>query len=822
MQRGESRLEVVNTRRGGVRAFLRWLLLCGWLLAQVTLLAAFAAYVHFSRDLPPLDALVDYRPAQTTRVLTADGFLLAELAREHRTVLAAEEIPLRVRQAFLAAEDADFYRHGGIDLPGVMRAAWAMLQGEGRPRQGGSTITQQLAKALIGHEKTLVRKAREAVLARRLEAVLTKDQILWTYLNHVYLGRDAYGAAAAARAYFGRPLAKLSLGELAYLAGLPQRPSWLNRHPDAALARQRYVLDQLVARGWATESERQAALAAGVRLVPRRDLALWRAPYAAEAARRLLTQRLGEEQSYAGGLRVETTIRLADQQAAQEELAAGLEAIDRRQGWRGPLVRLAPAAAAGLQRAWAEGRDFVPGADGLRPALVQQVSRTEALLHVGQTTATLHLADCTWARPYDEQATDNQGKLTDLRQALQPGDVVVVRVAGAESASPRPDPSPPEVDLVPFGPAGVQGAVLLREAGTGYLRALVGGRDADLSVFDRTHQACRQPGSVFKPVYYSAALGRGFTPATVLTDAPFKVEQAGSIFAYRARNADRSFRGDMILADALAQSRNIPSLKVFRYVGAAEVVQWARGLGVESPLALADALALGASCVKPAEMVGVYALFADHGLKRPEVLVRRITDAAGKVLLDQRHPSDDRLDAADALRLTFSYEPPRPAPALTPQVAHLTAALLRGVVERGTAAAARKLTHPVAGKTGTTDSYDAWFIGFSAQRIAGVWVGPDENRRVLGKGEHGGKVALPIFIRLMERVGGSLPVRDVPGEPPPGVELVAVDPRSGAAVRPGSSALLLPFLAGTAPEEQVQGPGGTPGELDPDRLGGRF
>ncbi|MBM4321521.1 MAG: penicillin-binding protein, partial [Deltaproteobacteria bacterium] len=419
---------MVNARRRGLVALLRWLLLAGWLLAQAALLAAFAAYVHLGRDLPPLESLVHYRPAQSTRVFSADGFLLAELAREHRTVLPPEAIPLRARQVFLAAEDADFYHHGGIDLAGVLRAGWAMLRRQGGPRQGGSTITQQLAKALCGREKTLARKLREAVLARRLEAVLTKDQILWTYLNHIYLGRDAYGIAAAAQAWFGRPLPALALGELAYLAGLPQRPSWFVRHPAAALARQRYVLDQMVARGWATVQEREAELARGLRFAPPRDVALWRAPYAAEAVRRELISTLGEQRVYEGGLTVETTIRLPEQRAAQEELVAGLEAIDRRQGWRGPLVRLSLAEAGRLQQSWAAGEGFLVGEDRLRPALVQQVERDAARLRAGTLPLTLARRDCEWARPFDEGATDNRGRLSDLRQILRPGDVVMVRL----------------------------------------------------------------------------------------------------------------------------------------------------------------------------------------------------------------------------------------------------------------------------------------------------------------------------------------------------------------------------------------------------------
>ena len=803
-------MQVLNPRRRGAFALLRWLLWLSWLCFEALLLLGCAAYVYFSQDLPPLETLVHFRPAQGSMAYFSDGFLMARFAREHRRVLPPEAIPLRVRQAFLAAEDADFYSHGGIDLAGVARAAWHMLRRRsGRPRQGGSTITQQLAKTLIGTEKTLARKAREAVLARRLEASLSKDQILWTYLNNVYLGRRAYGVGAAARIYFGRELEELGPGQMAYLAGLLQRPSVLGRDHEAALARARYVLDQMVARGWLSREERRQALEDGIEPGPYQDPAVWRAPYAAEAVRRRLLDLVGEEKLYGGDLLVETSVVLPEQAAAREALMRGLQAIDRRQGFRGPAASLDPEAAARLQRMWQERGGFTAGPDGLMPALVLEPRRDVLRLLAGDVHLELPLAACRWARPYDEEARSNRGRLRDFRKILRAGDIVVLRLLPGQ-----------EPFFVPFLP-GLQGAVLLREVGTGYLRAMVGGRDADISVFDRALQACRQPGSVFKPVYYSAALARGFTPATVITDAPLRLAQEGSLFAYRARNVDRRFCGDMILANALARSRNIPSLKIFRFVGAPETLRWARELGVKSPLAPVDALALGASCVRPAEMLGLYALFADRGRPRASVLIRKIVDSEGRTLLDRRHPSDPGLRADEALRHMLDYRPsPRPR-GMSEELAYLGAALLRGVVERGTARKALGLSHPVAGKTGTTDHYDAWFIGFSAQRVAAVWVGPDDNRRVLGKGEHGGKVALPVFMELMERVHRELPARQIPGEAPPGVEIVAIDPKSGCRAGPGTSAIDLPFLVGTAPGEQASAEGSF-GKLDVDRMGGRF
>ncbi len=812
---GRTRVEVSPLRAGGLRWLLRLALWLGLHSLVAATLAGGAAYVVFSQGLPSLESLVRYQPRQLGELLSAEGFVLARVGEERREVLPPEALPLRLRQAFLAAEDADFYQHPGIDPAGILRAALqvaegALGRGRLRYRQGGSTISQQLARTLLSREKTLVRKAREAILTLRLEAVLTKDQILWTYLNEVYLGLRAHGVGAAARAYFGRRPDELDLGQMAYLAGLPQRPSVLAKDHQLSLRRAEYVLEQMVAHGWASAEEKAAALASGIPRSPARDPRPWRAPYATEAALRALHQALGPAlEEGPGGLRVETTIELAEQATARAALVRSLRALDQRQGYRGPLAHLDPAAASALATAWAGGQGFTPGPDGLAPALVLGVEAKRADLLVGPEQVSLPLERAAWAKPWDAEAATNRGRLRDLREVLRAGDLLLVEQGQPEGLA-----------LLP-GPGGVEGAVLLREVGTGYVRAQVGGSDPDRSIFDRSAQACRQPGSVFKPIYYSAALVGGFTPATLVTDAPLALEQEDSIYPYRARNADRDYRGDMILADALAQSRNIPSLKVYRFVGAEQTLRWAAGLGVTSPLAPVDALALGASCVHPEEMVQAYSTFPEHGLRREPVLLRRVRDASGRVLLDQRHAADPSLLPAEALAKVLAHRPPPRVPGLDEAHAYQTVALLRQVVERGTAAAARKLEPPVAGKTGTTDHYDAWFVGFSAQRVAGVWVGPDENRRVLGRGEHGGKVALPVFSELMAAVHQGLPRRELPGAPPPGVEWVSVDPRTGLRAAKGGASRSLPFLRGTAPEERspVQG---DIGASDLDRLGGSF
>lgn len=818
MASARQRVRVLNPRRGGLLgAALRWALWLAWMAALAAVTGGFGLYVVLSRDLPRLEALVHYRPAQAQRVVSADGFLLAVLGDENRRVVGPQRMPLRLRRAFLAAEDAGFYGHPGIDAVAVVRAALALVRqrvgGGAGYRQGGSTITQQLARSLLSRKKTLLRKAREAILAVRLEAVLSKDQILWTYLNEVYLGRRAYGVAAAARAYFDRPVEELELGQMAYLAGLPQQPSVLARDHAAALRRAGYVLDQMVRHGWASAAERDGALAAGIPLRPGLLPNLRRAPSALEAARRELTELLGPAVVRREGLQVETTIVLSEQLAGGAALERSLAALDRRQGYRGAWARLDEEQERRLVDAWSRGELlFEPASDGLAPALVLSVERGSARLQVGGRAATLELADTRWARAWDASATRNRGRLADLRSALRPGELVVVQTPPSDAPESR------KTRLVSW-PPGVQGAALLGEVGTGYRRIHLGTRDADLSSFDHLRQACRQPGSIFKPIYYTAALATGLTAATIVVDAPLAIEQQDSVFAYRVRNADRSYRGDMLLADALAQSRNIPSLKVFRHVGAAETVRWARRLGITSPLDSVDALALGASCVHPEEMATVYSVFAEGGLRRPAVLVRTVRDAQGALLLDRRHPSDADLDAAAALRATRAYVPA--SETLTRPLAYLGRSLLRGVVERGTARKASSLRHPVAGKTGTTDSYDAWFAGFSASRVGVVWVGPDDNRRVLGQGEHGGRVALPVFAALIEGTPEGMPVQDLPGPPPGGVQWVAVDPKTGLRAARRGRSRRLPFLVGSAPEEVSSGPAGL-SPADADRMTGRF
>jgi len=818
MSRAPQRPTILNPRRGGIVAALRWLLWLTWMVVLAGGAGTFAAYVALSRDLPRLEALVHYRPRQARRVVSADGFLLAVLGDENRRVVPPERIPVRLRQAFIAAEDAAFYQHPGIDAVAVLRAVVSLVRrrvgGGAGYRQGGSTITQQLARSLLSREKTMLRKAREAILALRLEAVLSKDQILWTYLNEVYLGRRAYGVAAAARAYFDTPLRELDLGQMAYLAGLPQQPSALARDHEAAVRRAGYVLGQMVARGWAGATERDAVLEGGISLTPGQRPNLLRAPGAVQAAVRAVETALGPDAAGRNGAVVETTVLLTEQLEASAALDRSLSQLDRRQGQRPALARLDREQEALLRTSWESGALLPPrGPEGLTAALVESVERKRARLRTGGAVRTLELSDHRWARPWDPAATRNRGRLRDLRKVLRSGDVVAVR-----EAAPQDGDDEGKLSLVSW-PPGVQGAVLVAETGTGYRRVHLGSRDFDLSTFDHLRQACRQPGSIFKPVYYTAGLAAGLTPATVVVDAPLALEQQDSAFAYRARNADRRYRGDMLLADALAQSRNVPSLKVFRHVGAAEALRWAARLGITSPLAPVDALALGASCVHPEEMASAYGVFAEGGLRRAPLLLRTVRLPSGELLLDRRHASDPGLDAAAALRKTLAHV--APARALTPELAYLTTALLRGVVERGTARKARSLTHPVAGKTGTTDSYDAWFAGFSAARVGVVWVGPGNNERVLGRGEHGGRVALPVLADLLEATQQDLPVRQLPGPAPPGVEWLAIDPSTGLRAARRGRARRLPFLVGTAPEELSTGPTGV-SPADADRMSGRF
>lgn len=815
-------IRIANRRKGG---FFRWTLRVLALLALAGALAAalvaVGAYVHFSRDLPRIASLDDYRPPTVSRFYADDGRLIGEFTIERRVVVPLERMPRHLIEAFLAAEDKRFFAHDGVDYRATIRAVLANALA-GRTVQGASTITQQLCKTLVGREKSYERKAREAILARRTEHRLSKLEILYLYLNQIYLGHGAYGVQAAARNYFRKDVWDLSLAEAAMLAGLPPQPGRLNPvlDFDGARERQRYVLDRMVAEGFIDRATADGAFAEPLTVHPELPSVFdERAPYFAEHVRKHVQERYGYDALNIGGMRVHTTVDADQQRAARDALQRGLHAMGERQGYTGPIERLAPDAVPGfIERATA----LYGGPEALEPerwyhGVVTAAERDEARVRIGALEARLPLrGGMAWARPFDEEDEANTGRLADVRKALAPGDVVLVR---QNRGSRFADADPPVLALGQEPP--VQGALIAVEPRTGYVTAMVGGFDFDQSEYNRAFQGCRQPGSIFKPLVYSLALAGQFTLASLVDDTPIAVYDRKEQYIWKPKNFGGQYKGSVLLRDAFIRSMNIPAIRVIRDVGPERAAEWAQKLGITTPMYPDQSLVLGSSCVYPWDIVRVYALFAERGRALRAGFIKRIEDRDGRILEDRTHftdphaPLDARLDG-----LLRAFDEPRPR-LLDDATAYLIQTALRQVVEAGTAVRARALDKPAGGKTGTTDAYDAWFVGFTESLSAAVWIGSDLNKRRLGRGETGGKVALPVWLRFMQSALEGVPQSDFTDAAPPGIAWHRIDVESGLLAPPGNRALNLPFRQGTEPTESAR-EAGSFDNRDLDLVEGRF
>lgn len=811
-------IQITNLQRGGgwaavVRA-------CVVLVAWSTLPAGLAAALWLSTFVEAVPSTPDITRSPSgfaTEMFATDGTRLGGLLRGRRPHVTYPEMPAKVKVAFLAAEDDAFFEHEGFDLVAIARAA-LRNRAAGRVVEGGSTITQQLAKDHITRSKTYERKIAELLLARRIEATFSKADILEAYLNEVYLGAGAYGVAAASEIYFDKHLVELTWPEAALIAGMTHSPSQINpfRVPDKALARRNQILERLGAVGMLSDDEVAAYKTAPLGLRTDWSGDTDTAPYAVVGVRQALIEEQGEEAVADGGYEVTLSISPALQDHARRSLSKGLRALDRRQGYRGPLATVEPDRWGDLVVAAAEVYDvsldhpetWEPEPDRPYVALVESVQPHQLTVNLGGRKLTIGRDGFFWAAPWDPDSKHNEQVLEDATTAFAPGDVVLV-AHGTITVWDRPphqrgrhdEPRSVtgwRIDQVPR----VEGVVATADLDTGYVRALQGGWDFDRSEYDRVTAGCRQPGSVFKPIVYSRALEEGMTPATVLTDTPTKIEKSGGE-VWAPKNADRDFQGYLLFRDALARSRNLPSLEVFNYVGAHAVVDQAYKLGITTRMRPTEALSLGASCVKPWDMLKVYGTFARRGFRfEPTVLVT-VINRDGEVIEDRGAFADAAAPTLARLDRMIDHAFERPERALSDEVAYQMLHLLRAVVYAGTAYAASALGIPVAGKTGTTNAYDAWFVGFSASVVSAVWVGADGNDRPLGAQETGGRIALPVWMDLMRvaldgrRQGGLI------GEQPDGIEIKRIDREFGLLSQQGEPGVDLPFQVGTAPAQEA-------------------
>ena len=766
--RGRRPLAVVRAPQPKVPAWRRWLKRLAWL----TLLLVIAGigglvgvFWYYGRGLPSVTSLREYHPAQVTRVLDRHGELIDELFTERRTVVPIGRVPRVLVLSVLAAEDADFYRHEGLDYPGIVRAVGRHLL-TGRRMQGTSTITQQIVKnLLLSPERSLTRKIKELILARRLEQEYTKDEILGFYLNTINYGHGRYGVQEAARFYFGKDVAELNLAEASLIAGVPQQPARLSprTHPEAAKRRQRFILDQLEqkrAEYWPdlTVEAIHAARDATPRLAPLREDGE-RAPEFVQLARRELRALVGDAAADGGGYTITTTMDLTTERAARTALRGQLEQFDRRHELRAPYeapprrnAPRSPPRVAILQT----GHTY----DAVVTGTDDAAGTVE--LDIGGHRAVADVSAAARFNPENLPPSRFAKRGARLRASVQRLAETDVREATADA----------QLELGP------EGAVVVIDPRTRDVLAIVGGYESSGAGFNRATQAVRQPGSTFKPIVYGLGVrSRRFTPASIVLDAPEVFDQ------WKPQNYETwRYQGPVRVREAVAQSINLVAVRVMEEVTPVEAVAFARQLGLTTALDPTLALALGASDVRPIELVNAYTTFAAGGrFVAPRFLLKIVGPDGREVPLPAREPAREAMTAAEAYVLT---------------------SMLTSVVQTGTAVAAKRLARPIAGKTGTSnEARDAWFMGYTPDFVAGVWVGYDD-RRPLGRRESGARAALPVWIDLAAEVLAGRPAVDFPM--PSGVVTARIDPATGLLAYEGmAGALDEVFLEGTQPTESA-------------------
>ena len=779
--------------------FFGFLFAAGTILFVVGVAAVAGLMWHFSKDLPDYSQLQDYEPPVTTRVHAADGSLVAEYARERRLYIPIQAVPKRVINAFLAAEDKNFYEHGGLDFTGIARAAINYVEnyGSNRHPQGASTITQQVAKNfLLSNEVSFTRKIKEALLALKIERTYSKDKILELYLNEIYLGLGAYGIAAASLVYYDKSVNELTIPEAAYLAALPKAPN--NYHPfrqhERALERRNWVIDQMAQDGFISTAAAEMAKRSPLGVTQKPTGAhMFSAEYFAEEVRRELYDRYGEKKLYEGGLSVRTTLDTKLQVLARKVLVNGLVRYDEAHGFRGPVSKI------DVSGDWGPKLADVKGLSDVKPwrlAVVLEVSDKSARIGLQpgrepggfiskqRNVGIIPLDGLKWAKVKGRTPSK-------VSQVLNPGDVIYVE--------PTNDTGQFELRQVPE----VSGAMVVEDPWTGRVLAMVGGFSYDQSQFNRATQALRQPGSSFKPIVYATALDNGYTPSSLILDAPIEIDQGPGLGTWKPENYEHNYYGPSTLRFGIEHSRNVMTVRLAQDIGMPLIAEYAKRFGVYDSLPPYLSFALGAGETTLLRMVTAYAMIDNGGRRVKPTLIDRIQDRYGHTVY--RHDQRECI-GCDAKKWDNQPEPSlidRREQVLDPMTAYQITSMMEGVVQRGTAAGVgfqKEVGKPIAGKTGTTSDYkDAWFIGFTPDIVAGVYIGFDKPRS-LGHGMTGGRLAAPVVKDFLKvALAGKPPV---PFRVPPGIKLIRVDLKTGRRAGPDSTRVILEaFKPGTAPPD---------------------
>jgi penicillin-binding protein 1A len=771
----------------------------GFLFAAATILfvvgAAGAALLiwHFSQDLPDYTQLRDYEPPVMTRVHAGDGSLIAEYAKERRLYLPIQDVPKLVINAFISAEDKNFFTHNGIDPEGIGRAIIANFKRSGRRQQGASTITQQVAKNfLLSPEQTLDRKFKEMLLALRIEATYTKEKILELYLNQIYLGFGNYGIAAAALNYYGKSVHELTLAEAAYLAALPKAPSNYNpfeRH-DAAIERRNWVLDRMAENGFAARADVEKAKAEDIRLnirsVSPNNLA---AGFFTEEVRRELAERYGSSQLYEGGLSVRTTLDPKMQLMARKALVDGLVRYDEQHGWHGAIQKI------DLGRDWGEALGQVPALTDVKPwqlAVVLDANDLSAKIGLqpgrlasgavapDRQTGIVTVDNVKWAR---------KGK---LREILSVGDVVYVELIDGKPGQYR-------LRQIPE----ISGGLVAMDPWTGRVFAMVGGFSFSQSEFNRATQALRQPGSSFKPFVYATALDNGYTPSTIILDGPIEIDQGPGLPPWRPENFEASFAGPKPMRYGLEHSKNLMTVRLAKDVGMPLIVEYAKKFGIYDDLKPYLPMSLGAGETTVLRMVTAYSMLANGGRRIKPTLIDRIQDRWGHTIFKHDERVCNSCDAEDWENQAEPKLIDKREQVIDPMTAYQITSMMQGVIQRGTGQRIKELGRTyIAGKTGTTnEAKDLWFVGFTANLAMGVYIGYDQPRS-LGEGENAqaATYAAPIFKDFMGMALKDKP--DTPFRVPEGIKLIRVSVATGLRAGPGdANSLMEAFKPGQAPPD---------------------
>jgi len=780
--------------------FFGFLFAAGSLAFLVAVGAVSGLLYHYSRDLPDYSQLQDYEPPVMTRVHAADGELLAEYAKERRLYLPIQAVPKLVTNAFISAEDKNFYEHAGLDFNGIARAGWLYLQnlGTNRRPQGASTITQQVAKNfLLTNEVSFTRKIKEALLALKIERTYTKDKILELYLNEIYLGFGAYGVAAAALLYFDKSVNELTVAEAAYLAALPKAPTTLHpfRQRERATERRNYVIDRLIENGYVAAQVGEKAKKEPLTVAQRRGTGshIIAADFFAEDVRREIYDKFGEKGLYEGGLSVRTTLDPKMQVIAHKALTDGLVHFDEAQGYRGAMHKIDIGGDWGVKLA--DVRAFADVAPW-RLAVVLETNEQSARIgfqparESGGAVArdrqigTISLEGVKWAR-----ASSAKNPLK-VNQVLLPGDVIYVEPLSKDSGQYK-------LRQIPE----VSGGMVVMDPLTGRVLALVGGFSFDQSQFDRATQAMRQPGSSFKPFVYSAALDNGYTPSSIVVDAPIEIDQGPGIGVWRPENySNGKYAGPATLRFGIEQSRNLMTVRLAQDIGMPLIGEYSKRFGIYDSLPNYLSYSLGAGETTVLRMVTAYAMIANGGRRVTATMIDRIQDRYGRTIY--RHDQRE-CRGCDAKKWENQPEPgliDRRERVLDPMTAYQITEIMEGVIQRGTATVIREVGKPIAGKTGTTnDEKDAWFVGFTPDLAVGVYMGYDKPRH-LGRNATGGHLSAPIAKDFFKAALADKPA--MPFRVPPGIKLIRVDVKTGQRAGPGTtSAILEAFKPGTAPPE---------------------